>query len=146
MQMSEAHTNWDDLIKDASLDRRKGKRLFLNYSIEIRGFDRAGRLFAAHVRTEDISESGCRLRTPLRLEHGDVITVKLNVPPGSGLPEEQPRLFEIVWVNRDENGCTAGARKLQDGKLWRVTFPPADSSPKHSSKLPAKQPPASRRP
>ena len=131
--MSEAQTNWDDLMKEASLDRRNGKRLFLNYSVEIRGFDRAGRLFAAHVKTEDISESGCRLRTPLRLERGDVITVKLNVPPDRNLPEEKPRLFEIVWVSRDENGCTAGARKLQDGKLWRVTFPPSDSFPKRSS-------------
>jgi PilZ domain len=131
--MSEARTNWDDVMKEDSLDRRKGKRLFLTYSLEIRGFDRTGRLFAVNVNTEDISESGCRLQTPMRLERGDVITVKVNVPRDRDLPQEKPQLFEIVWVNRDENRYTAGARKLQGEKLWTVTFPTPDSSSKGSS-------------
>lgn len=123
----------NELINNqAPTDRGKDKRLSLNYSVEIKGFDRAGRLFAAHVRTEDISESGCRIQTPLHLEPGDVITIKLDVPSGRDLPEEMPQLFEIVWVTRDENSSTAGARKIQDGKLWKVSFPPSDCFPERS--------------
>ena len=76
--MANTRSNRAELLNNqAPADRRKGKRLFLNYSVEIKGFDRAGRLFAARVKTEDISESGCRIQTPLHLEPGDVIT-KLN--------------------------------------------------------------------
>jgi hypothetical protein len=121
-------TNWKELVDEISEDRRSGKRIRLNFSIEITGFDRAGRLFVERTRTQDISEIGCRFDLLTPVERGNVIAIKLLPPGKAALPEEKPLLFEIMWTAARAIGLTVGARKLQDDKIWKVTFPPANQS------------------
>jgi len=119
-------TNWKELVDEISVDRRSGKRIRLNFSIEITGFDRTGRLFTERTRTQDISEIGCRFDLLTPVERGNVIAIKLLPPGEAALPEEKPLLFEIIWTVTRAIGWTVGARKLQDDKIWKVTFPPAN--------------------
>ena len=104
-------------------ERRRRKRLFLSFPIEISGIDRDGRQFLERTKTEDISESGCRLQTKIPLETGTIVTIKLIAPPAVRSPEEIPVKFEIVWVAPENEGWTLGVRKVHQDKMWRVTFP-----------------------
>ena len=126
--MKSSLTNWKELVNEITVDRRSGKRLRLNFSIEITGFDRTGRLFTERTRTQDISEIGCRFDLHTLVEPGNVIAIKLLPPGKAALPEEKPLLFEIIWTITRTIGWTVGTRKLQDDRIWKVTFPPANQS------------------
>jgi hypothetical protein len=126
--VNDSLTDWNELVNQITVDRRSGKRLRLNFSIEITGFDRSGRLFTERTRTEDISEIGCRFDLLTPVERGNVVAIKL-LPPGKAtLPEEKSLLFEIIWTVARTIGWTVGTRKLQGDKIWKVTFPPANQS------------------
>ena len=126
--MKDSLTDWNELVNEISVDRRSGKRLRLNFPIEITGFDRAGRFFTEQTKTADISEIGCRFDLLTPVESGNVVAIKL-LPPGKAtLPEEKPLLFEVVWTVARTIGWTVGTRKLQGDKIWKVTFPPANQS------------------
>lgn len=80
------------------------------------------------TKTEDISETGCRLDTKVPVKCGDIVEIKLMAPPGTHLPEETPHQFEIMWVQPTKAGRSIGARKIRDGEIWKVTFPPPRTS------------------
>jgi hypothetical protein len=132
--VKDSRTNWHELAIQVATDRRSGKRLRLNFSIEVTGLDRTGRFFTERTKTGDISKTGCRfdLRTPVK--RGDVVAIKLLPPRKAKLPEERPLLFEIVWAVSRKTGWTVGTRKLQDDNIWKVIFPPANQSSEPSAK------------
>lgn len=132
--MKDSLTVWKELVNEISLDRRSGKRLRLNYSIEITGFDQSGRLFTERTRTADISEFGCRFDLLTLVERGSVLAIKLLPPGNTTLPEGKPLLFEIMWIVSREDGWTLGARKLQGDKMWKVSFPPGNQSSEPTAK------------
>ena len=132
--MKESLTNWKELVNEIAVDRRSGKRLRLNFLIEVTGFGRTGRLFTERTRTHDISEIGCRFDLLTPVERGSVIAIKLLPPGKAALPEEKPWLFEIMWTVTRAIGWTVGARKLQDDKIWKVSFPPANQSSEPAAK------------
>lgn len=111
-------------INLAVRDRRGGKRLFLTSTVEFKGVDEEGRTFVERTKTEDISESGCRFKTKVPLRRGDRLEIKLIPPPGTSLPEETAKQFEVMWVEEEENGWSIGARKTTKEKIWKVSFPP----------------------
>jgi hypothetical protein len=123
-----------ELLNQASSDRRRGKRLFLNFSVEIAGFDEKGRSFVERTKTEDISEFGCRLNTSFHMKCGDQVQIKLIAPQGAKFPEEPAQQFEVMRVDKEKSGWSIGARKSTNEKLWKVTFPPPKSSPEPRSK------------
>lgn len=123
-------TDWAALSKQASQDRRKGKRLSLNFPVEVSGFDRTGRMFCERTTTLDISEAGCRFQLQTPLEREDVVAIKL-LSPRSNRHAAKPTLFRIIWVAREAEGWAVGALKLQQDNPWHVTFPP--SNPKKDS-------------
>jgi hypothetical protein len=125
-------TNWDEMVNEIVVDRRSGKRLHLNFSIRITGFDQIGHPFTERTRTEDISETGCRFDLLTPVKRGSVVTIELLLPSNIKLPEEKPGLFEIVWTVARTIGWTVGTRKLIGDKIWKVTFP------QHSSELATK--------
>ena len=49
--MKDSLTDWNELVNEITVDRRSGKRLRLNFSIEITGFDRTGRFFTERTKT-----------------------------------------------------------------------------------------------
>jgi hypothetical protein len=121
-------TNWEELVNEITVDRRSGKRLWLNYSIEVTGIDRSGRLFTEQTKTQDVSELGCRFSLLTAVEPGNIVAIKL-LPSGKAtVPEEKSLLFEVIWTVARTSGWTVGTRKLQNDKIWKLTFPPAKKS------------------
>jgi hypothetical protein len=114
-------------INLAIRDRRRGKRLFLNYSVEISGVDEEGRTFVERTKTEDISETGCRFHTHVPLRCGDRLEIKMLPPVGLSFTEELTQQFEVMWVEEDDKGWSVGACKSTKGKIWKVSFPPPKS-------------------
>ena len=112
---------------EPSYDRRAAKRLFLNFVIEISGIGQNGHPFVEQTRTNNISDEGCRLRTNIHLESGDLINIKLIVPNKREQMEEKAQPFEVVWVSPEETGWSVGARKISPEKIWKVSFPPRPS-------------------
>jgi hypothetical protein len=115
---------FDEAANEPAFDRRKAKRLFLNYPVEISGVDQEGLPFVERTKTEDISETGCGLVTAIPFKSGDLVDIRLTSPPGTRLPEENALKFEIRWVKPTGTGWSIGARKIQDGEIWKVSFPP----------------------
>lgn len=122
--MAQDAKNLNVVAHEPVFDRRKAKRLFLNFSVEISGVDRKGHRFVERTKTEDISDRGCRLFTTVPLTCGDLINIRLLIPEGTTLPEESAQQFEIMWVAPARTGWSIGARKVLGGKIWKVSFPP----------------------
>ncbi len=113
-----------DVRNTATIDRRRGKRLFLNYSVEISGVDEEGRTFVERTRTEDISDTGSRFHTHVPLRCGERLEIKVIPPAGLNFTEEPAQQFEVMWVEEDDKGWNIGVRKSTKGRIWKVTFPP----------------------
>lgn len=126
--MKQALRDLNEAANETTLDRRKAKRLFLNFSVEISGVDGNGHPFTERTKTEDISDSGCRLLTTNSLKRGDHVDIRLAIPEGTRLPDESAQQFEVMWVHPTKAGWSIGARKTQDGKIWKVSSPPPRSS------------------
>jgi len=119
-------TDWDKLSQEAQQDRRRGKRVPLTFPIEVSGFDRTARLFSERTKTSDISEVGCRFQVKTPLSRGDVVAIKLLTRGNEQSPTSKALLFQIAWVQRDPDGWTVGALKLQPENIWHVAFPPTN--------------------
>ncbi len=119
-------TDWELFSHEVMEDRRKGKRVTLTFPIEVSGFDRTGRLFSERTVTLDISEAGCRFHLKTQIERGDVVAVKLLSRRDLSLPPARPLLFQVIWIDREEDGWVAGALKLQPEDIWHMAFPPSN--------------------
>ena len=109
--------------KQATVDRRKAKRVNLTFQIEVSGFDPSGQLFREHAVTSDVSEDGCKFALLREVKPKDVLAIQL-VRRGDGQPcEGRPLLFEVAWAEPSERGWTIGALKLQPDDMWHVGFP-----------------------
>src|ERR1700693_5823770 len=82
---------------ESAFDRRKARRLFLNFPVELSGVDRTGQPFVERTKTEDISDTGCRLVTAMAVKRGDMVNIRLTNPPGTRFPEELAQQFEVMW-------------------------------------------------
>jgi hypothetical protein len=109
---------------EPQFDRRKAKRLFLSFLVELSGIDAKGKPFVERTKTDDISATGCRLVTTIPVKCGDLVDIRLTVPEGSRLPPESAHQFEIMWVHPVRSGWSVGAHQLHEGKIWKVSFPP----------------------
>lgn len=63
----------------------------------------------------DLSQLGARLRSQMRLEAGQLVTV---VPAGGSGPKVQSR---VIWVSDDGSGCAAGIAFLQPVDIEQLT-------------------------
>ena len=115
-------------------EKRLEKRILVNVPVEVTEIDSQGRQFTERTFIEDVSDFGCRFSTRGPVQQGDTISVKLLGPHGKGVADEQPHLYEIMWVARKQNGSTVGARVLQGEKLANIKFPPEKGGPKQDAK------------
>ena len=123
-----------ELPGESAKERRRGKRLYLNYSIEMSGIDYNGQPFIERTKTENISDTGCRIRTEVHLKAGDTVDVRLILPEDAKPSTEEARRFMVMWVARRPSGWSIGARMVQPGKFWKVTFPASKKSSEPSAK------------
>ncbi|HVA95868.1 MAG TPA: PilZ domain-containing protein [Candidatus Dormibacteraeota bacterium] len=126
--------NQGELPGESTEERRRGKRLYLNFSIEMSGIDHNGQPFIERTKTENISDTGCRIRTDVRLRAGDTVDVRMILPEDVTPSKEEAHKFKVMWVARRTSGWSIGARMLQPGKLWKVTFPVSKKSSEPSAK------------
>lgn len=100
-----------------TVERRSHKRLLLHSPVEITGVDESGLQFAERSLLEDVGDRGCRFSIQGAVRQGSVLGVMPLGPEGKNLPDEFPRLFVIIWVKRNGNRLTVGARCLQEDEL-----------------------------
>jgi hypothetical protein len=116
------------------IEKRLEKRILVNVPVEVTEIDSQGRQFKERTFIEDVSDFGCRFSTRGPVQQGDTVSVKLLGPHGRDLADEQPRLYEVMWVARKPTGSTVGARVLQGEKLANTKFPPENGGPKQDAK------------
>ena len=116
------------------VERRAERRILVNVPVEVTEIDGEGHQTTERTFIEDVSDFGCRFSTRGRVQQGDTVSVRLLGANGHSLPDEKPRLYEIMWVARNQNSCTVGARVLQGDKLANIKFPPENGRQNHDPK------------
>lgn len=117
------------------VDRRRAeRRILVNVPVEVTEVDGKGHPFTERTFIEDVSDFGCRFSTRGPVQQGDTISVKVLGPGGKAAPDEEPRLFEVMWVARKEHGSTVGARLLQGKKMNDMNSLAGDGGPKDDAK------------
>ena len=116
------------------IENRAEKRFLVHVPVEVTEVDSEGHHTTERTFIEDVSDFGCRFSARGPVQQGDTVSLKVLGPNGKTLPGEEPRLFEIMWVARKQNGFTVGARVLRGEKLANIKFPPENGGPKHNAK------------
>jgi hypothetical protein len=117
--------DWNQLATEARQDRREGKRVTLNYGLEVRGADDVGAFYVCTARTRNVSEHGCCFETGRKIKSGEVVSlqVKRRNPEGEK-QTTRALMFRICWVTTEENLWIAGAEMAEPEKPWGIAFPP----------------------
>jgi hypothetical protein len=105
------------------IERREAKRILVNAPFEVTEIDGEGHPITDRTFIEDVSDFGCRFSPRGPVKQGDTIAVKMLGFHGNNLPDEAPRLYEIIWVAGKDHGSSIGARVLQEEKLANAKFP-----------------------
>jgi hypothetical protein len=108
--------------------------ILVNVPVAVTEIDGEGHQITERTFIEDVSDFGCRFSTHGPVQQRDTVTLKILGPNGNNLPDEKPRLYEIMWVARKEHGSTVGARALQGEKLANVKFPLENDGQNHDPK------------
>jgi hypothetical protein len=114
--------------------RRAERRILVHVPVEVTEVDSNGNPFTERTFIEDVSDFGCRFSTRGPVQQGDTVSVKVLGPSGKTLPDEEPRLYEVMWVARKERGTTVGARLLQGEKLDKLKSLPENGGAKRDAK------------
>jgi hypothetical protein len=121
-----AQINWAGLSNETLEDRRDGKRVSLQFGLEITGVDAAGAAFTVHGRTRNVSHHGCCFEVTRPIVKGEQLTLKVIRPNAQGVRETTGALaFRLAWVLQEENLWVAGADMIRMEAPWGVTFPDA---------------------
>lgn len=114
--------------------RRAERRILVHVPVEVTEVDSKGNPVTERTFIEDVSDFGCRFSTRGSVQQGDTVSVKVLGHGGKPLPDEEPRLYEVMWVARKEHGFTIGARLLQGEKVNNIKSLQQDNGPKHDAK------------
>lgn len=107
-----------------AIERRVDRRILVNIPVEISEVDGKRQPSMERTLIEDVSDFGCRFSTRGPVKQGGTVAVKIVGNYGNDLPDEAPRLYEIIWVAPKDHGSTVGARLLQGEKPANAKFPP----------------------
>jgi hypothetical protein len=113
------------------IERRVERRVLVHVPVEVTAIDDDGQPAIERTFIEDVSDFGCRFSTRGSVKQGDTIAVKILGRYGNNLPDEDARLYEIMWVAPKDRGFAVGARLLQGEKLANAKIPPDKFSPNH---------------
>jgi hypothetical protein len=119
-----AQINWANLSSETLEDRRGGKRVSLQFGLEISGIDAAGVPFHTQGRTRNVSHHGCCFEVGRRIAQGEKLTLKVIRRNSSGVQESTEALpFRMAWVVQEENLWVAGAEMVKLEAPWGISFP-----------------------
>jgi hypothetical protein len=116
------------------IERRVERRVLVHVPVEVTEIDGQGQPITERTYIEDVSDFGCRFTTNGPVKQGDTVGVKILGRYGNNLPDEESRLYEIMWVAPSDQRFTVGARVLQGEKLASAKFPVAFSTEKQDPK------------
>jgi hypothetical protein len=117
------------------IDRRRSeRRILLNVPVEITELSGEGHHITERTFIEDVSDFGCRFSTRGPIQQGDTVSMRLLGRNGRALPDEEPRLYEIMWVAKKEHGSTVGARILSSEKRANFKVLQENGVQKHDPK------------
>jgi hypothetical protein len=109
----------------ATADRRLEKRMPVELTIEVSGFDCSSRYFSERTETRDVSESGCKFRLHTVLAPETVVAVRALCQCET---EVSPKavLFRIVRICHEPHAVSMGAQALQPfqphGLQWGTLY------------------------
>jgi hypothetical protein len=121
--------NWAGLSNETLEDRRNGKRVNLQFGLEITGVDAAGTAFTVHGRTRNVSHHGCCFEVARPVAQGETLKIRVisrNLQSEHESTEALP--FRLAWVLQEENLWVAGADMVRLEAPWGVTFPDAPAA------------------
>ena len=114
--------------------RSEARRILVHIPVEVAEIDGDGHHITERTYIEDVSDFGCRFSAHGPVQQGDTIALKIIGPQGDNLPDEEPRLYEIMWIARKAYGSTVGARLRQGEKPANIRFPLENDGEKHDPK------------
>jgi len=118
--------NWSRLSNETLEDRRNGKRVTLQFELEIGGVDSAGAAFTVQGRTRNVSHHGCCFEVARPVAKGERLTLRVVRRNAHGVHESTDALpFRLAWVVQEEDLWVAGADMVRMEAPWGVTFPDA---------------------
>lgn len=100
--------------------RREEKRVLVNAPVELTLDRTDGSKVTERTFIEDVSDLGCRFTTRGPIRQGDTVTLKHVGTPGKVVPDEEPRLYKVMWVAPSGRSFTVGARLIKGDKLMDV--------------------------
>jgi PilZ domain-containing protein len=116
--------NWATLSNETLEDRRDGKRVSLQFGLEVSGTDAAGAAFHIHGRTRNVSHDGCCFEVARCIVQGEKLALKVIRRNSAGEQESTEALpFRMAWVIQEENLWVAGAEMVKLEAPWGITFP-----------------------
>jgi hypothetical protein len=116
--------DWNQLSEETRDNRRDGKRVTLNYGLEVRGSDESGAFYACAARTRNVSEHGCCFETGMKIRKGEVVSLQVVRRKDSGEKQSTHALiFRICWVVQEGALWVAGAEMAEQEKPWGIDFP-----------------------
>jgi len=116
--------NWSNLSNETLEDRRDGKRVNLQYGLEISGKDAVGGTFYVRGRTRNVSYHGCCFELSRSILKGERLTLKVIRRNSLGVQESTEALpFRVAWVVREDNLWVGGAELAPVEAPWGVKFP-----------------------
>jgi hypothetical protein len=119
-----AQINWASLSSETLEDRRAGKRVNLQFGLEISGTDETGAPFHVRGRTRNVSHHGCCFEVARRIVQGEELALQVVRRNALGMQESTNAVpFRMAWVVQEENVWVAGADMVKVEAPWGVTFP-----------------------
>ena len=116
--------NWATLASETVGERRDGKRVSLQFGLEISGIDAAGNPFVVQGRTRNVSHYGCCFEVTRSIVRGEKLSLKVIRRDAEGSQETTGALpFRLAWVLQEENLWVAGAEMVRVEAPWGITFP-----------------------
>ena len=96
-----------------SANRRIDKRIVVNAPVEIVKIDHGKEESGEQIFIEDVGDCGCRFSMRGAVEIGDKIMIRLLAEDGASLLDAPAKFFEVMWVTREAETSTVGARIVQ---------------------------------
>jgi hypothetical protein len=123
--LTDVRIEWEQLSEEAKEDRRQGKRVTLQFSLEISGRDVAKTGFQVKGRTRNVSHQGCCFELGHEVMRGDILELRIVRHDTEGRVESTiPLPFRAAWVTREGEMWVVGAEMVAAQGPWGVAFPP----------------------
>ena len=129
--LTDVRIDWEQLSEEAKEDRRIGKRVTLQFLLEISGKDAAKTDFHVKGRTRNVSHHGCCFELEHPVKRGDVLELRVLRHVAEGRVEStDPLAFRAAWVTREGEIWVVGAEMVAARGPWGIAFPPKVSKVK----------------